>query len=178
MNRFFPTRSSLRLLVTGLMLCAQFASAIGLPAARPKATDAARPYPCMDRPCGCLTYDECWAGDCCCFTLGQKLAWAETNGIEAPAHAKARAKPESGAKENCCTVPKASAKWVSAAFVGACKGSHAEGMAAAAILLPPVTAVKIATEYPVPMPAVAAVSDGVDARSDSPPTPPPKSSRS
>ena len=156
------------------MLCAQFATALGFPAARSKATDASRPYPCQDRPCGCLGYDECWAGDCCCFTLGQKLDWAEKNGVEAPAHAKARAKPESGAKENCCTVPKASAKWVSAAFVSACKGTHAEGMSAAALLLPPVMPVKLATEYPTPRTMVVAVSEVAPARSDSPPTPPPK----
>ena len=177
MNRCFPIRSSLRVLVTGLLLCAQFATAVGFPAARPKATDASRPYPCQDRPCGCLTYDECWAGDCCCYTLGQKLAWAEKQGIEAPAHAKARAKPESFAKENCCTIPKASAKWVSAAFVSACKGSHADGMPAAALLLPPMKGVTIATEYPAPMPLVTAVSEVVEARSDTPPTPPPKSLR-
>jgi hypothetical protein len=163
-------------LVTGLLLCAQFATAIGLPAVRPKATDASRPYPCQDRPCGCLTYDECWAGDCCCFTLSQKLDWAEKKGIEAPAHAKARAKPQSGAEKSCCTVPKASAKWVSAAFISACKGSHSEGMPAAMLLLPPMNAAKLATEYPMPMLRVGTAAEVGPVRSDSPPAPPPKSS--
>ena len=165
------------MLVTGLLLCAQFATAVGFPAVRPKVTDASRPYPCQNRPCGCLTYDECWAGDCCCYTLGQKLAWAEEKGLEAPAHAKARAKSESGAKESCCTVPKASAKWVGAAFVSACKGTHAEGMPAAALLLLVVKSVKFAIEYPAPAPMAGVASEVVEARSDSPPTPPPKSIR-
>ena len=70
------------------LLLAQLASGVGYvaPAARP-GKDTSRPYPCMDRPCGCLTYEACWAGDCCCFTLREKIAWARENGIVPPAHA-------------------------------------------------------------------------------------------
>jgi hypothetical protein len=59
-----------------------------LPALARKSKDASRPYPCQNRPCGCLTYDQCWKGDCCCFTLQEKIAWAEANGVEPPAHAR------------------------------------------------------------------------------------------
>ncbi|QJX01304.1 hypothetical protein FTUN_8948 [Frigoriglobus tundricola] len=51
--------------------------------------DGSRPFPCQSRPCGCLTYNECWKGDCCCFTIEEKLHWAEENGIEPPGHARA-----------------------------------------------------------------------------------------
>jgi hypothetical protein len=45
-------------------------------------------YPCQGHACGCETSAECWKGDCCCFTLEQKLAWAETKGLEPPAHVR------------------------------------------------------------------------------------------
>jgi len=64
---------------------------LGFPLPVPNAAiakDASRLFPCQNRPCGCLTADECWKGDCCCFTLEQKLAWAEANGREPPAHVR------------------------------------------------------------------------------------------
>lgn len=45
------------------------------------------PYPCQTRPCGCRISEECWRGDCCCFTLEQKLAWAREQEITPPEHA-------------------------------------------------------------------------------------------
>jgi hypothetical protein len=45
-------------------------------------------YPCASRGCGCGSADECWKGDCCCFTLEEKLAWADERGIEPPAHVR------------------------------------------------------------------------------------------
>ena len=50
-----------------------------------------KPFPCQHRPCGCLTYEQCWAGDCCCFTLRQKVAWARENGEKVPSIALAKA---------------------------------------------------------------------------------------
>jgi hypothetical protein len=55
-----------------------------------KSKEMGRPYPCMERPCGCTSYDECWAGDCCCFTLEEKIAWAAANGITPPDQAQSR----------------------------------------------------------------------------------------
>jgi hypothetical protein len=76
-----------------------------------KAKDASRPFPCQNRPCGCLTADECWKGDCCCFTLEEKLAWADANGIEPPDHvrplvASRKARPSPLGQKNhagCCS---------------------------------------------------------------------------
>lgn len=62
-------------------------------------------FPCQDRPCGCPTSDECWKGDCCCFTLEEKLQWAEENGVEPPSHVRplvaSRAAPPPK-KKSCC----------------------------------------------------------------------------
>ena len=49
------------------------------------AKDRTAPFPCLDRPCGCATAAGCWER-CCCFTHAQKLAWADANGVTAPAN--------------------------------------------------------------------------------------------
>jgi len=59
-----------------------------LPPASSRHKDASTPYPCQSRPCGCLTSEQCWAGDCCCFTLEEKITWAEEHGVEPPAHVR------------------------------------------------------------------------------------------
>jgi hypothetical protein len=44
--------------------------------------DRSRPFPCMDKPCGCATAEQCFA-NCCCHTPAQRLAWARANRVEA-----------------------------------------------------------------------------------------------
>lgn len=60
-------------------------------------------YPCQNRPCGCLSYEQCWAGDCCCFTLEQKVAWARDQGEDVPGTALATLADREGSctKEPC-----------------------------------------------------------------------------
>lgn len=65
-------------------------------------------YPCQTRPCGCLTAEACWKGDCCCFTIEEKLTWAEANGVEPPEHVRPlvesrRSRPTPPKKKSCCT---------------------------------------------------------------------------
>jgi len=74
---------------------------------RKKPTDGI-PYPCQSRPCGCLTAEQCWAGDCCCFSIEEKLAWAEANGVEPPEHVRPlvesrKAGPAPPKKKSCCS---------------------------------------------------------------------------
>jgi hypothetical protein len=80
--------------------------ALGCPLPARRANGSGQPYPCQNRSCGCLSASECWAGDCCCFTLEQKLAWAEENGVEPPAHARrladARRDRPPPAPKSCC----------------------------------------------------------------------------
>jgi hypothetical protein len=75
-----------RALVAALLIANQFLLASGLPlpvaAAGPK-KDISKPFPCMNRPCGCLNADQCWHS-CCCFTMREKLAWAKAHGVEPP----------------------------------------------------------------------------------------------
>ena len=45
------------------------------------AKDRARPFPCRDKPCGCVSADQCFK-KCCCHTPAQLLAWARRNDLE------------------------------------------------------------------------------------------------
>jgi hypothetical protein len=90
-------------------LLSQIIAATGAPVLSPRKTKAgAIPFPCQNHPCGCTTSEEGWAGDCCCFTLEQKLAWADERGIEPPAHvrpmveARKAATLKQKAKPSCC----------------------------------------------------------------------------
>jgi hypothetical protein len=44
--------------------------------------DRSRPFPCMDKPCGCDTADRCFTS-CCCHTPAETLAWARAHGVDA-----------------------------------------------------------------------------------------------
>ena len=71
------------------------------------AKDRSQPFPCMDKPCGCATAEQCFTS-CCCHTPAETLAWARARGLEpavlealarrAGAAEVARAKPAGG----CC----------------------------------------------------------------------------
>ena len=45
------------------------------------AKDRSRPFPCMDKPCGCGSAEQCFAG-CCCHTPAWQLAWARAHDVE------------------------------------------------------------------------------------------------
>jgi hypothetical protein len=79
-------------------LCATAGFPLVVPATADK--ERSQPYPCMNHPCGCKSAEACWRG-CCCFTMAQKLAWAEENGVTPPAFVVAAAKLEVKAA-SCC----------------------------------------------------------------------------
>jgi hypothetical protein len=56
-------------------------AAVGVPLPVSTTKDRSVPFPCMDRACGCRSAAEC-KEKCCCFTREQKLAWAETRGVD------------------------------------------------------------------------------------------------
>lgn len=185
----FPTRG----LIAGVLAVCHLVAACGIPLPSPAIRkDTGRPYPCADRPCGCATYEECWAGDCCCFTLAEKVAWAQTRGIVPPVsvtaelvceadevcehcHPKPKPKPEA-----CplCEQPAPAAtatdkfRWVTPSLVQKCHGKHADGLAHLPPAVPP--------ELPVPVrladrdPFRRPTSIRLDARSDAPASPPPR----
>jgi hypothetical protein len=102
----FGLRDALVLLTLVSQLFATFGFPLFPQSRGPKIASSA--YPCQNRPCGCLTADQGWQGDCCCFTLEEKLAWAEENGIEPPAHVRPlvesrRGHPSAPKKKSCCS---------------------------------------------------------------------------
>ena len=71
-----------------LLLVSQALAATGVPLPSPGVAASGVPFPCQARACGCLTATACWAGDCCCSTLEEKLLWADAQGFEPPAHVR------------------------------------------------------------------------------------------
>lgn len=62
--------------------------------------DRSRPFPCMDRKCGCRTADQCWRS-CCCHTVEERVAWAHANGVEVPAFVQAELAAEPRVEQAC-----------------------------------------------------------------------------
>jgi hypothetical protein len=77
-----------RSFVVGLVCLSYAAATVGFPIPGQAAKGYSTPFPCQNRRCGCRTADECWR-HCCCFTLPERLAWAEANRIEPPAFVRA-----------------------------------------------------------------------------------------
>ena len=108
--RRVPSPPRGRHILAAVLLVAHVFSATGAPVPVPHAANtraSQSPYPCRDHACGCLTAEQCWAGDCCCFTLEQKLEWADARGVEPPASARAaadarKATPPKKPKRPCC----------------------------------------------------------------------------
>ena len=68
--------------------------------------DLSRPFPCQNRPCGCMSAAQC-KKKCCCFSDEQKLAWAKRNGVdpsEVVASTTKRGAACESAPQVCCTI--------------------------------------------------------------------------
>jgi hypothetical protein len=81
-------------MVAAATLAAVAACAVGvpLPTVVLKPHSAER-YPCEHHACGCIDAEACWR-DCCCMSHGEKIAWAERNGVAPPAFVLAAAARE------------------------------------------------------------------------------------
>ncbi|TWT40177.1 hypothetical protein KOR42_49590 [Thalassoglobus neptunius] len=67
--------------------------------------DRSTPFPCQDRPCGCLSAEACWES-CCCFSNAEKVSWGIKNKIEIPEFVKIAAVNEEDSatgKQVCCS---------------------------------------------------------------------------
>ena len=134
-------RSWPHVVVTGLLLFSHLVATFGWPfpiIETGKPRDLRGDYPCANRLCGCATYDECWAGDCCCFTLQEKIDWAMNHRENVPEHVPSLVHSCEGetccSKEHhatceehdagCCHAEKQTgkSKWVIGLFAQKCKG--------------------------------------------------------
>ncbi len=96
------------LIASGLPLPVGVPPAAGTAAARQLADkDRSRPFPCMDKACGCDSAERCFSS-CCCHTPAETLRWAKARGID-PAVLAALERRVAVAKPapagGCCSVP-------------------------------------------------------------------------
>jgi hypothetical protein len=123
--------------VAAAMVAAVAACAVGvpLPSAILKPHSAER-YPCEHHACGCIDAQACWR-DCCCMSHGEKLAWAEREGVAPPAFVIAAAAHEIIAEKvaakpacsRCCEAKqKAEGQAACASTVAAAKERPARGV--------------------------------------------------
>jgi hypothetical protein len=70
------------------------------------AKDRSQAFPCQDRPCGCLSAEQC-RKKCCCFNKAQKIAWAKRNGVDVAAVVTITQdeKSQSGKQRDACDAP-------------------------------------------------------------------------
>lgn len=103
-------RTLTRQILAAAVVFAQVVAATGAPVfVAPKhAKTAEVPHPCQGHACACASSEQSWTGDCCCFTLEEKLAWAEARGIEPPGHVRPMVAERAAAKKakSCCAKPK------------------------------------------------------------------------
>ncbi len=92
--------SGLLLLWLGLL---QFPLPLALRAAGSSADgkDHSTPFPCMNRPCGCRSAEECWT-NCCCTTKAERIAFVLEHGLEMP-DALMDGDEEAAPPRSCCS---------------------------------------------------------------------------
>jgi hypothetical protein len=177
--------------LAAVALFAQLVAATGAPVVTSRSNaQGESPYPCQNRPCGCVTSELCWAGDCCCFTLEQKLAWADANGVAPPDHvrplveSRKAQKPKPSCCASCCEpadapspAPAATGtseiRLVAGVYAQKCRGEGPAGLLKLDLVLTPDA--PLAPRGPVPVFAGRVASDPPTFSSSlSPPTPPPR----
>jgi hypothetical protein len=192
MNTGFPSFAGiLRRVAVSVAMATYLALTMGvsLPSAPQK--DFSRPFPCMDRACGCRDAAQCWKG-CCCFSDHEKLAWAAAHQIEVPAFVVRRAvataakigrNGDSEPSTACCThettaptnehAPRHSKSHVDASMWGRCHGFDLAGGVMWDVAPPP-PAVGWQFE-PTTIGHVCPPLDRDSAAKSPPPLPPPRS---
>lgn len=198
-------RRTLRHVVAVAALLAQAFAATGAPVfARPGAgKSGAVPFPCQNHPCGCATSEQGWAGDCCCFTLEEKLAWADARGVTPPEHvrpavAARKLAPKSEASccakksaPSCCDRTEGGAgkscapehlqpakpviKWVAGVFAQKCRGEGTAGLLKLELISIPAPSA-VLREVARTRDVVRAPDPRLTSALHIPPTPPPRNS--
>ena len=186
-----PLRLSPRLLRHTLAVAALFAqlvAATGAPVASRPPTSHGKSggvaFPCQDHPCGCSTSEQGWAGDCCCFTLEQKLAWADANGVTPPPHVRPAVEARR-ANKSCCAKTAASCceeqprpaqpsvRWVGGVLSAKCRGDAPGGLFKFELIAIPAAPASTLTNVD-PVASACVLDSRLTSTSHIPPTPPPR----
>jgi hypothetical protein len=72
--------------------------------------DRSTSFPCMDKPCGCVTAEQCFS-NCCCNTPAETLAWAKAHDVEPAVIAALQRRAAAPVEKtvvasSCCSVKK------------------------------------------------------------------------
>ncbi|MDA1038779.1 MAG: hypothetical protein O3A37_00615 [Planctomycetota bacterium] len=72
--------------------------------------DRSAPFPCMDKPCGCVTAEQCFT-NCCCNTPAETLAWAQAHQVDPAVIVALQRRAAAPAEKttvasSCCSVKK------------------------------------------------------------------------
>ncbi len=177
------TGRRLRGVTLALLLVSQVVAATGVPLPSPGVAASGVPFPCQSKACGCLTATACWAGDCCCFTLEDKLLWADAQGYEPPEHVRplvaARQCSPARAPDDCpkCAKAKPVAGDIGLRLVIGEASQKCRGKSAAGTITLEPAVVAVAPKLPAPSFGVAEPAARIDEFTQPlphvPPTPPP-----
>src|SRR6476620_6848540 len=64
--------------------------------------DRSVPFPCMDKPCGCRSAEQCFKS-CCCSSKAERIAWAKEHQVSEKYLALAEeAEEKPVAVKSCC----------------------------------------------------------------------------
>jgi hypothetical protein len=88
--------------------------------------DRSRPFPCMDKPCGCATAEQCFS-NCCCNSPAELVAWAKANRIDpAVISALTRRAAEPALEASCCSTAAKTSCCADAAKPSCCESESPE----------------------------------------------------
>lgn len=66
--------------------------------------DRSVPFPCMDKPCGCRSAEQCFSS-CCCSSKAERIAWAKEHQVAEKYLSLAEESEEKpAAVKSCCAV--------------------------------------------------------------------------
>ena len=142
-RRSFIPAFRLRPVVLTLILVGQVVNVTGLPLRSswsPPKKDKSVPFPCQDRPCGCMSAAQC-ERSCCCFTPAEKAGWADARRAES--EPRGWSAPRLRDQPNkCCRADGKPARepdgptWAAGLFVRHCQGNGPFVLASLAPCLP------------------------------------------
>jgi hypothetical protein len=105
--------------------------------------DRSTPFPCMDKPCGCVTAEQCFS-NCCCNTPAETLAWAKAHNVDPAVIAALQRRVAAPAEttalaSSCCSVKNQSSCCSATSALASCDEAETVALAAESADIEPVS---------------------------------------